>query len=286
MEKKLTPLVGAHVSIAGGLHKAIERAEALGGTTMQIFTKNSKAWFGKPIPQEEAERFRKALKESNLKGVMAHASYLINIASPKPEMIKKSIAGLKHELHRCEELNIPYLILHPGAHTGSGEEKGLEQVSKSLDAVLETANGTTKILLETMAGQGTSLGHTFEQIKTIYQNCKHKKLLGVCLDTCHIFAAGYDIRTEKAYTETMTKFSKVIGLSRLKAIHLNGSKTELGSHKDRHENLGDGYIPNKTFQLIMQDERLVKIPKVLETPSEDGVTEYTREIKLLKRYAG
>lgn len=279
MGKEITlPLLGIHSSVAGGLYKSVARAESVGATTMQIFTKSGRSWFGKPIPAEEVTMFKEAMAKSRLSHVMTHASYLINLASSKPELSKKSIAGLKHELHRCEELGIPYLILHPGAHTGAGIEQGLENISKNLSTVLKEADGTTAILLETSAGQGTSLGRTFQELEIIYKNCTEKQYLGICLDTCHIFSAGYDISTQKGYEETLLEFEKVIGISKLKAIHLNDSKTPFSSHKDRHESIGKGSIPLLLFHLLMNDARLLNIPKILETPDPDL---YEAEIKQL-----
>ncbi|MCK4517929.1 deoxyribonuclease IV [Candidatus Babeliales bacterium] len=275
-------LLGAHMSISGGLHKAIERAESINCTTMQIFTKNNKSWLGRKISNEEANQFKQALKKSSLKKIMGHTSYLINIGSANKEVEKKSIAALKHELGRCEQLDIPYLILHPGSHLGAGEDKCIKQICKNLNIVLAHATGKTIILLETMAGQGTNVGYKFEHLRQIYDGCNHKKFLGVCFDTCHVFVAGYDLTSPESYKKTWAKFAKIIGMRKLKAIHLNDSKTELGSRKDRHENIGKGKIPKKTFELIMNDKRLSGIPKVLETPSTDGVTEYKREIKLLR----
>jgi len=285
MEKKRATksiLLGAHMSISGGLHKAIERAESIDCTTMQIFTKNNKSWFGSKISDEEADLFKQALKKSSLKKIMGHTSYLINIGSANKEVEKKSITALKHELGRCEQLDIPYLVLHPGSHLGAGENRCIKQICKNLDTVLARATGKTIILLETMAGQGTNVGYKFEQIRQIYDGCKQKKLLGVCFDTCHIFSAGYDFTTPEGYEKTWAKFAKIVGMRKLKAIHLNDSKTELGSRKDRHENIGKGKIPKKTFELIMNDKKLSGIPKVLETPSTDGVSEYKREILLLR----
>lgn len=280
MRKKINlPLLGAHTSIVGGLHKAIEQAESIGGTTMQIFTKNSKAWFGKKITNQEEELFKSTFKKSKLARIMAHASYLINLASKNRSTERKSVTSLKHELHRCEQLEIPYLVLHPGSHVGQGEEVGIRKIVKNLDTVLQDATGKTKILLETMAGQGTNLGSTFEQIKEMIKGCKHKKHLGVCLDTCHIFVAGYDLKSEAGYNQTIDNFFKIIGIRKLKAIHINDSKTGFGSKKDRHESIGKGKIPLKVFRLIMNDKRLEKIPKVLETPDPSL---YAKEIKKLK----
>lgn len=284
MKKKIViPLLGAHISAAGGLHKSIDRAEEIGCTTMQIFTKNNKAWFAPEITKEEAELFKKAYKESKLARIMVHTSYLINIASANESVERKSIAALKHELHRCEQLEIPYLILHPGSHLGAGDEKGIKKISKNLDLVLEKATGKTKILLETMAGQGTNIGYKFGQLSEIIDSCSSKKLLGVCLDTCHIFNAGYDISTKESYQKVIKDFYKEIGIKRLEAIHLNDSETELNSRKDRHANIGEGVIPMKTFELIMNDKRLEKIPKVLETPTDAAGKIHEREIKLLKK---
>jgi deoxyribonuclease-4 len=286
MKKRISlPLVGAHISISGGFYKAVERAEKIGAATMQIFTKNNKAWLGSKISNEEETRFKKAYKHSKLSNIMAHTAYLINIASANKNIRKKSVTSLKHELERCEQLGIPYLVLHPGSHVGAGEEAGIKKIIKNLDKVLAKANGKTKILLETMSGQGTGLGYKFEQIKRIISECKHKKLIGVCLDTCHIFSAGYDIRSEDEYEKTMKRFSRIIGMGRLKAIHINDSKNELGSRKDRHANLGKGKIPLKAFRLIMNDKRLQKIPKVLETPGDATGEIYKKEISKLKRMA-
>jgi len=283
MKKKTNkPLVGSHVSIAGGLHKAAERAVELGATSMQLFTKSNRSWFEKPISPDDEKRFKATVKEAGLKKIVAHSSYLINIASANPKTERQSTNSLKHELRRCEQLGIPFLVLHPGSHVGAGEETGLKKICKNLDQVLTTANGKTKLLLETMAGQGTNVGYTFEQLKAIIAGSKHKKLLGVCLDTCHIFAAGYDIGTQEAYEKTMKQFARTIGLRKLKAIHINDSKAELGSRVDRHENLGKGVIPRTAFKLIMQDKRLASIPKLLETPNPEL---YKKEIAMLKRMA-
>lgn len=275
-------LLGAHMSISGGLHKAAQRAKAIGCTTMQIFTKNNKAWFGKKLQKEEINLFKQAVKEAGLSKIMVHTSYLINIGSSRPEVEKKSIVALKHELHRCEELNIPYLVLHPGSHLGAGEEKCIKKVAKNLAAVLHDATGETMILLETMSGQGTNIGYTFEQLRQIYDLCTQHKHLGICLDTCHIFAAGYDFSTTESYKAMWQKFKKIIGMRKLKAIHLNDSLEPFGSKKDRHANIGKGEIPRKTFALIMNDKSLAAIPKVLETPAERDTT-YQHEIQLLRK---
>ncbi len=279
--KKEKALLGAHVSIAGGFYKAIKRGEAIGCTAIQIFTKSGRSWFAKKITDEEADKFKQAQKNSTIKIVVAHTSYLINIGSNKPETEKKSVDALSVELNRCEKLGIPYLVLHPGAHTGAGEEECIKKIAENLDKVLSKSNGKTMILLELTAGQGTNVGYKFEHIKQICSLCKEKKHIGVCLDTCHIFSAGYDI-SPNGYKSVMDEYKKILGIRSLKVIHLNDSKTELGSRKDRHENIGKGKIPLKTFNLIMNDKDLTGIPKILETPVRDE-SGYVDEIKLLKK---
>ncbi len=278
---KKTIFLGAHTSISGGLYKAIEEGEKLGCTTIQIFTKSSRSWHASKLKEENILKFKETQKKSNIKTIIAHTSYLINIGSPNKDTEKKSIDALKLELERCQDLEIPYLVLHPGAHLKSGEEKCLEQISKNLDFVLKNASGKTMILLETTAGQGTNVGYKFEHLKEIRDKAKEKKKIGTCLDTCHIFSAGYDISTPTEYKKVIQTFDKIIGLKNLKAIHLNDSKTNLNSRKDQHENIGKGYIPLKTFSLIMNDKRLKKIPKILETPVKK-VDEHKVEIDLLK----
>ncbi len=274
-------LVGAHISIAGGFHKAIKRGEEIGCTAIQIFTKSARSWFAKKITREEIELFKKSWKASSIPSVVVHAGYLINIGSCKKSIERKSIKSLMEELQRCEMLGVTYLVLHPGASVGGEKEGCITRIAKNLDEVLETVNGKSKILLETMAGQGTNVGYTFEQLKKIRKLCKNKRRVGICFDTCHTFAAGYDISTPMGYKETMEHFDKVLGLGALKVIHINSSKRELESRKDRHENLGKGKIPLKTFELIMNDKWFFDVPKILETPIGGDV--YEKEIKTLKK---
>ncbi|MFH1461949.1 MAG: deoxyribonuclease IV [bacterium] len=274
-------LLGAHTSISGGFYKSIEAGIKTGATAIQIFTKNNKSWAGKEITSEEINKFKETQKKSPIKYVVAHSSYLINIGSPNKETEEKSIESLEKEIKRCEQLEIPYLVIHPGARLKNTEEKCIQQIAKNLDIILKKCSGKTQILLETTAGQGTNIGYKFEHIKKIISLAKEKNKIGVCIDTCHVFAAGYDISTPSGYNKTMNEFSKTIGFKNLKTIHLNDSKTELGSKKDRHENIGKGKIPLKTFALIMNDPRFEKIPKILETPFQN-IDEYAREIKLLK----
>jgi deoxyribonuclease-4 len=209
---------------------------------------------------------------------------LINICSKNTKTEKQSVVALEHELERCAQLGIPYLVLHPGAHLGAGEEKGLEKITNNLELVLAKTDSSVSVLLETMAHQGTTLGHTFEQIKTIRNACTLKKRIGACLDTCHIIAAGYDLQTEAAYKQVIKNFDNVLGLSLLKAMHLNNSKDPLGSHIDRHAPIEQGKIPLHIFELIMKDQQLTQIPKILETPTEVDMKLWKKEIELLKSF--
>jgi deoxyribonuclease IV len=277
-------LIGAHLSISGGLDKAIERAESIGATALQIFTKNNKSYVGSALTQETIDLFKQAVARSSVKNIMVHSSYLINIGASNTEVEKRSLHALIHELERCEQLAIPYLVLHPGSHTGDGISAGIEKIARNLDAVFDHVSGSSMILLETAAGQGSNIGSTFEELAQIIEKVHHKKRVGICVDTCHIFAAGYDIAAPTGYEEYWKNFDAILGLPKLKAIHLNDSKMPCASFKDRHENIGKGHIPLTTFKLIMQDPRLASIPKVLETPSDDGITEYKEEIALLKKY--
>lgn len=278
-------LVGSHISSAGGLHQSFERGESIECVTMQIFTKSGRSWFGSKISDEEANAFKAAAKKSSIKTVVSHAGYLINIGSSKPDSVKNSIRSLIDEVDRCEVLGIPYLVLHPGSHLGAGEDNGIEQIIKNLEIVLDDSPGKTIILLENMAGQGTNIGYKFEQLKQIIDGCKakYRKRLGVCFDTCHAFAAGYDISTQDSYKQTIKALDDVIGLDNVKAIHLNDSYGALGSKIDRHAPLGEGKIPLQSFEWIMNDKKLEGIPKILETPSDNEMKLWAKEIKLLRQ---
>ena len=276
-------LLGAHVSISGGVSKAVERAEKLGFTAMQIFTKNNNRWFSKPINETEAERFKLLLKNSQIKFVVSHSSYLINLCAKNPETLKKSRASLIDELNRCEILDIPYLNFHPGAHGGQGEKEGIKIIAESINfAHSETKNFQVKSMLELTAGQGTNLGYRFEHIAEIIDLVEDKNRMAVCIDTAHIFAAGYDIRTPEAYEKTMSEFDKIIGFDKLKLLHMNDSKKELGSRRDRHEHIGKGFIGLEGFANIMNDKRIGNIPKILETPKGKEQTEDIENLKTLK----
>ncbi len=283
MAQKKELLLGAHMSIAGGFDKSIERALATGSSTMQIFTKSNQMWAAKPINPNDALLFKETLKESGLTKIVAHAAYLINLGAQDENIQEKSRNGLILEINRCDELGIPYLVIHPGAHTGGGEEKALKLIAHNIDKVFDEAAPKTMILLESTAGQGTNVGYTFEQLRTIYDHSTHKERLGFCLDTCHIFAAGYDISTTDGYHKTIKHFDEIIGLEKLKAIHLNDSKASCNARIDRHAKIGQGHIPLEIFKLILTDNRIENIPKILETPVENPIEEYREEINMLKK---
>lgn len=278
--------LGAHLSISGGLDKSIERARLVNATSVQIFTKNNKAYFAPKLTDDQIENFLTAKEKAGIRSIVTHAAYLINLCSSNIETQKKSLDSLVQEIIRCNQLEIEYLVLHPGSHTGMGTEAGIEKIAENLSIALEKAGGSTMVLLETAAGQGTNIGSTFEEIRAIYDQCKStiKSRVGVCLDTCHIFSAGYDISTPEKYHDVFEEFNKIIGLDLLKVIHLNDSKTPCNSRRDRHENLGKGTIDLHVFSEIVNDSRLQNIPIILETPSEDGITEYQEELMLLRGY--
>lgn len=266
MHSKKTILLGAHMSITGGFEQAIYRGESIGCTAIQIFTKSNRQWHAKEITDQEALLFKNSMSASSIKMVIAHATYLINLGSPNKLTAEKSTIALTEELRRCDQLNIPYLVVHPGSHVGSGEAACIQQVIESINYALEQANNNVTLLLETMAGQGTSICYQFESIAAIINACNFPHKIGVCLDTCHVFVAGYDFRDQKTYKELWHKFDTIIGFKKLKAIHLNDSKKELGSRVDRHTDIGKGHLGLEAFRLIMNDKNLIGIPKILETP--------------------
>jgi deoxyribonuclease-4 len=267
--KKL--LLGAHISVAGGYFKAVERALSIGCTTFQIFTKSNRQWAANEITDSEAGFFKKAVTDSGIGPVVAHASYLINLASTTPGVRTQSRHALAQEIARCDKLAIPYLVLHPGSNSEATSEEGLNFIVEGLSHVLESVpkNSRCMILLETMAGQGSSLCSTFEEIAYVRHHVSKKTKVGVCVDTCHLFAAGYDLRTESEYEKTWHHFDKTVGLEHIKAIHINDSKKDLGSHVDRHENIGKGCLGDHSFELLFNDKRFFEIPKILETPKAE-----------------
>lgn len=276
--------LGAHESIVGGLHKAFERAKAVGCEALQLFVKSSRSWQAKALTEEEISLFRKKATKTGIFPVIGHASYLINLAAPQDDLWQKSIRTLITELERCEALGISYLVLHPGAHTGQGETEGLKRIAQAIGQVHDTTRGfSCKILLETTAGQGTALGYKFEHIAWLLENSPQAERLGICLDTCHIFAAGYDLRTPEAYEATMNELDALIGLDKVRVIHLNDSRGALGSRIDRHEHIGKGELGLEAFRLILKDPRFSpEMPALIETPKSEDLHEDRENLAVLR----
>ncbi len=266
--KREDMLIGVHVSIAGGLHKAFARGKEIGCTVIQVFTRNATQWKTVPLTTEMVTLFLKERSRTQLSTV-AHAPYLINLASPDPELHERSVAALREEIDRTEQLEIPYLIVHPGAHKGSGEEAGMAAITGALNGLLQDSRGyRLAILLENTAGQGTSVGHRVEHLGRILDGVDETERVGVCFDTCHAFAAGYDLRNEASYQEVFEEFDRTIGLGRLRVFHLNDSKRGPGEKVDRHEHIGMGALGLDGFRRIVNDPRFVSLPMILETPKE------------------
>lgn len=265
--------IGCHVSIAGGIDNSVVRAGELGCNTMQIFSKNASTWREKILKEDEVENFRENLKNSNINSVFIHTSYLINLASPSDELYLKSINAFIEEMKRADLLlDDPYLIIHPGAHTGAGEEYGIQRIIRALNIILEKStdlNLKTMILLEDTAGTGTHLGYTFYQLKRMIEGAKDRKKIGICFDTCHAFTAGYNLSHQEGIEKTLEELEKYIGLDKLKVIHLNDSKFPLGSRKDRHMHIGKGYIGLEGFRVLVNHKYLKNLPFILETPKND-----------------
>jgi len=259
--------LGAHFSIAKGLDKALFKAADYGCTALQVFTKNAGAWKERTLLPEEIDRFHQAITETGITEIASHTSYLINLAAPDNKKHAMSCKALKHELIRSSTLHIPYVVLHPGSHRGKGEKAGIDQIAESINQIFSQMPAEKpRLLLETTAGQGHSLGHTFEQIAAMMKKIEDKEHIGICLDTAHIFAAGYDIRTKKTYRQTMALIDAAIGIENIWFIHLNDSRKALGSRVDRHEHIGAGCIGLEAFECIMTDARFFQVPKVIETP--------------------
>lgn len=279
------PLLGAHQSISGGLHLAFARNAQVGGESLQIFTANQRQWRAKPLSQETIDAFRRAWQEQDQIPVASHASYLINLAASEPEMVEKSIAAFSEELCRCQALGIDLVVIHPGSHGGRGVEAGLQAVSQNLEQALHrsgTLGSSLKVLLETTAGQGTSLGSRFEELGWLLRHGPYPEQLGVCVDTCHIFAAGYDLRNESAYQHTMAELQHHVGLERVRFIHLNDSQKDCDSRVDRHAHIGDGRIGPEGFAHLLNDPRLKHLPMTLETDKGDDLAEDVRNLQRLR----
>lgn len=282
MKNKHVFLIGAHMSIAGGIKNALLAGESIGCTCIQFFTHNNRQWAFPALTDEEIAQFKTIRKESSIQSLMVHASYLLNIGSPNPDLRTKSTKTLIKELNRCALLDVPYLIIHPGAAGDASQKDCLLHIIDQLNLALDHDNGSTMILIENTAGQGSSVGSSFEQITFIINGISNKKRIGVCFDTCHAFAAGYDLRTQESYTRLWELFEQFIGIQYLKAIHLNDSKKDLNSHVDRHEHIGQGKMGLEPFALICNDERFFDIPKVIETPKDHSLQQDLNNILILK----
>jgi len=267
---KIMKYVGAHVSAEGGVQNAPINANAIGAKAFALFTKNQRQWFANPLSQKSISEFRNNCEKYNYKPfqILPHDSYLINLGNPDKESLEKSRASFLDEMQRCEQLGLDRLNFHPGSHLKAiGIEECLKKMAESLNIVLEKTKGVTAVI-ENTAGQGTNLGHTFEQIRLIIDNIEDKSRVGVCIDTCHAFASGYDLKTKEGFLETFRKFEEIIGFKYLKGMHLNDSKKDFGTRVDRHDNLGKGLLGDETFSILMNDNRFNNIPLILETPEE------------------
>jgi deoxyribonuclease IV len=274
MSMTLPLLLGTHVSVAGGIHTAFQRATQAGCTTMQVFVKNASQWNAKPLTDRDIQSYKTASAGATVSPVVAHSAYLINLCAVQPQTLERSRNAYEEELRRCEVLDILGLVLHPGAHLGAGEDAGVQRIADSLNDIhARTPDFRTLTLLETTAGQGTTLGSTFAQLRRILDGITHPGRIGICLDTCHVFASGYDIRTSHGWDVMLGEFDRTLGLDRLKVIHVNDSKKDLGSHVDRHEHIGLGRIGLEGFRFLMNDVRLARIPKILETEKSEDMHE-------------
>lgn len=283
----MAPRLGTHVSIAGGMNLAIDRGRELGCDAIQVFTKNASQWKGKPLDPEDVKLFKKKAKDGPWPA-MSHGSYLINCGSPKEDMYMKSVEGLKDEIARCDTLAIPYFVFHPGGHMGSGPEAGVKRVAAAIDAALAARpRGKTIACVEIMAGAGTLLGRSFEELAAIRDAVSAKRRVGVCFDTCHAFAGGYDFSEEAKYGAMWDAFDEAVGLDVLKCFQFNDSKFEFGQRKDRHEHIGAGFLGLEAFRLILNDPRFDGFPMVLETdPEDDACTGWKRDLAELRKLVG
>jgi deoxyribonuclease-4 len=280
------PILGAHQSIAGGYYKAVETARRLKCDCVQLFTKNNNQWRAKELTDEDVLRFQIALNEHGVTHPLAHDSYLINLASPDRVLWKKSVDSFVVEMLRADRLGIPYLVTHPGAYTTGSEESGIATVIRALDEVHRQTRGIkARCLLENTAGQGSCLGCRFEQLATILDGVKNPDVLGICIDTCHVFAAGYPLGTQKEYKATMRALDKTVGLKLVRAFHLNDSVKPLGSRVDRHAHIGRGLLGKEAFRLLLNDERFRNVPMYLETPKgkENGKDLDAINLRTLRR---
>ena len=276
-------IFGAHESIAGGVYNAITRGQEATCDAIQIFNKSNSQWRAKKLVAEEIDQYFAAIEETGVTVACSHSSYLINIGSPDDSLQTKSRNSLQEETERCNRLKVPNLVFHPGSHVGTGEEPGMDRIAENMNKVLEEIpDNTVTFCLETTAGQGSNLGYTFEQIAYMLDRVDDKDHVGVCLDTCHIFAAGYAITDPKDYKKTIKAFDDIIGMDNLKIVHTNDSKTEFGSKKDRHEHIGEGLIGVRAFENFVNDKRFSDIPFILETPKGDDLSDDVKNLTKLR----
>lgn len=286
MKKDSPLLIGAHMSIAGGMDKAIERGASVNCRTIQIFLKNNNQWKGKRISEDERREFRRAEEETGIEPIFAHSCYLINLAATDAGICKKSVAAMADEMERAEFLGVPFIVFHPGAHVGAGEEAGMRKIGDAVNGLIRrTRKLRVKLAYETTAGQGSSIGYCFEHLRRLLDMATDPERVGVCFDTCHVFAAGYDLRTQESYNKTMKTFDDLVGLDRILGFHINDSKKPLGSRRDRHEHIGKGLLGAKAFGFLLRDQRFAHVPKVLETPKGPDLKEDKENLARLRRLA-
>lgn len=283
-EHQKRPLIGAHVSIAGGVSQSLARGRQIGCDCIQIFTKSSRQWASKPYPKEEIEAFKSAQAETGIRMVVAHDSYLLNLGAPDEKLRQRSVEGLIDELERCEALGVPFLIAHPGSHVGSGEEAGIKTITHSIDKAHKSCAGfKSRLALEITAGQGSNLGCSFEQMGRIFDAVKENERLRLCFDTEHAFAAGYDLRSREGYERTFAELDQYIGIKRLVAFHLNDSLKPFHSRVDRHEHIGKGHLGTETFRRLLHDSRFFGLPMCLETEPGPEMKDIAKDLATLRQ---
>ncbi len=282
-ERGSRPLLGAHMSISGGLDQALLRGQAAGCDVVQIFSKNSNRWRAKPLTDSEISQFKKTRDDTGVKPLLVHSAYLINLCTPDDTAWARATDALQMEMERAEALDIPYLVLHPGAHMGAGAEVGVARAAQALNLLHRKTEGfRLNILIELTAGQGTCVGHRFEEVGALLARIEAPERVGVCFDTCHVFAAGYPMQTRAEYDETFAALDAAVGLSRIRAFHVNDCKKELGCRVDRHDHIGRGKMGIAPFSYLMNDARFVGLPMVLETPKGDDLEEDRMNLALLR----
>ncbi len=277
------PKLGAHESIAGGVEKALARAQEVGCETLQIFVKSPNRWSSKPLAEKNILAFKEAVEETGIWPVFAHSLYLVNLATPDEALWQKSLTALIDDLERSEQLGLPGLVLHPGSHRGAGEEAGIARIIAALDEIHSRLPGyQVQIWLETTAGQGDHLGYRFEQLRLMIDGVREPERLGVCFDTAHVFAAGYELRSREGYEATWAGFEAALGLDRLRAVHLNDSQKDLGSRIDRHEHIGQGLLGLEPFRFLLNDPRFTHLPMILETPKGPDLDQDRENLAVLR----